>query len=142
MLRSIDLQFRCSNCNFASLDVKATQIHLTLCEKSRNTAELENNAFECFVCDQSFKTERILSKHHLDDHDLSDGYEEANDLVNEVTNTKKFQPDANPQILNSQTCPVCKQTFAKERALLNHLLKDHIGCNFLPRFRCKRDDLD
>ena len=141
MFKSIDLQFRCSNCDFTSLDVKATQIHLKLCDKPDD--------YECFVCDKSFKTERILSKHHLHIHGLSDGYEDietndqpilndchANDqpnlddnqtkILTEVENDKDNGQVPDTQVPDTQTCPICKQTFVKERALLNHLLKEHI----------------
>ena len=145
MFKSIDLQFRCSNCDFASLDVKATQIHLKICGKPDD--------FECFVCDKSFKTEKILSKHHELIHGLSDGYEDTeindHDHANDKPNLNKDHANDqialhddhvndqlilnndlvkdNGQVLDQDlSCPICKLTFVKERALLNHLLKEHI----------------
>ena len=133
MFKSIDLQFRCSNCDFVSLDVKATQIHLKICGKPDD--------FECFVCDRSFKTEKILSKHHSLIHGLSDGYEDTetidqpsliNDHTNDQPNLDDNQTNSEVENDNGQvpdqdlSCPICKLTFVKERALLNHLLKEHI----------------
>ena len=92
MFKSIDLQFRCSNCDFVSLDVKATQIHLKICGKPDD--------FECFVCDKSFKTEKILSKHHSLIHGLPDGYQDTEINDHHHANDK---PNLNKDHANDST---------------------------------------
>ena len=98
MFKSIDLQFRFSNCEFASLDVKATQIHLKICGKPDD--------FECFVCDKSFKTEKILSKHHSLIHGLSDGYEDTEINDHDHANDK---PNLNKDHANDQAKEVSQR---------------------------------
>ena len=54
--------------------------------------------FECFVCDGWFPSEKSLSKHHLDVHGLSDGYEDSDKINNDIEqNTSDLKHEQEPK---------------------------------------------
>lgn len=58
MSATIDISFRCTNCDFYTIKVDVMQSHL---KKS-------GNLFDCFVCEKVFCTEQILEEHYQKDH--------------------------------------------------------------------------
>ena len=52
---------------------------------------------ECFVCDGWFPSEKSLSKHHSDVHELFDGYEDPDEVTNEETKDSKATPNVENQ---------------------------------------------
>ena len=110
MSKPANLNFRCSlqNCDFTSMDIKASQKHLESCGKQKS--------FECFVCDQCFTSKKILSEHHLVKHGYVDEYQGIDE--------QKMEVDSSGSTL---VCPICQRAFDKDRALVDHLLKDHMN---------------
>ena len=60
---TIDLTFRCTNCEFCSTEVETIKNHLLICKEIINS-------FECFVCEQSFQSEIKLSQHYIESHEI------------------------------------------------------------------------
>ena len=107
MKKSIDLAFRCTNCDFKSNDVKSTQQHLIDCSNSENI-------FECFVCDDSFRSEKVLSKHHLDIHDLQDDYEEPLEESSNAKSSDEFPDQQNSNADLSYTDDIKKELIEQD----------------------------
>ena len=143
MKKSIDLAFRCTNCDFKSSNVKSTQQHLIEC--SNNQIEQEESVFECFICDYSFATEKVLSKHHLEIHGLQDDYKEPNEDVDSFKDNDDKTNQHNSEIkkesidgkcievkaekgkADTKACDMCGKSFFEDTALLDHLLNDHMS---------------
>ena len=62
MNTSIDISFRCNQCDFQTTKVNVIQAHL----------KQSGSLFDCFVCDKVFCTEQILEQHYQQDHDCTE----------------------------------------------------------------------
>ena len=83
---------------------------------------IKTENFECFVCEKSFKRENILSKHHLQVHELNDGF-----TISETFN--KSMKNENHENETFQ-CDLCGKNFMKNEELTSHLLNLHLSVNF------------
>ena len=84
-METLYFKFRCKKCDFASENVNDIREHS---EKCIDKPVIKSLPFECFVCEDTFESQALLTNHNLTVHDLDEDAMEEETEGNELIKAK------------------------------------------------------